>query len=280
MGSKLLCSVTPEDPVDKSILPFEELAQTSKGDKNHIAIAKADVDDLGTLFHKVKTLSELASLSRAVSDFFDGRVTAIMDEEALKNRTYLVYSGGDDMLLAGAWDAAIEAAKRVREEFLRYTSGSCSLSAGIEVVHPKFPLRRGADAAGTAEHKAKTLRPQKDAVCLMGVALPWDDLEKVKTLVRMVEKEIADGRPRQLVNRLREIYWAYEKGKQELMAQGVPASSLQKAVRWYRWRWLLVYTLRRDAGKRAEVIQKGLLDEGMEKYLGLLARWSELATRR
>jgi len=280
VGSRLMAVRTPEDPVDYTVVPFEELAMRSRGDTNHIAFIRADVDDLGALFHGVHTLSELATFSRSVADFFDGRITAIMEQADLSDRIYLVYSGGDDLLLAGAWDAGIEAAKKVRDEFRRYTCGRFSLSAGLEVVHPKFPLRRGADAAGIAERKAKDLRDEKDAVCIMGIPMPWEDLKKVEELVDMVVAEIDEGRPRQLIRRLREIWWAYTRGKEELVAEGLSNHSLEEAARWNRWRWLLVYGLRHDAGRRAKEIQAGLLDEKIEEYLGLIARWAELATRR
>lgn len=280
VGARLLGVRIPEDPYDQTVVPFEELARQSSGDTNHIAIVREDVDNLGTLFHNVPTLSELATLSRSVADFFDGRVTAILDHDDLRDSTYLVYAGGDDLLLAGAWDAAIEAAARVRDEFVRYTGGVRTLSAGIEVVHPRFPLRRGADAAGLAEQNAKALRPEKDAACLLGTPLPWEALGKVRELTDMVAAEVAQGSPRRLVSRLREIWWAYKKGRDELAAEGDCGASLNRAARWYRWRWLLVYSLRTDAGKQAKAIQERLLDEGMEMYLGLVARLSELATRR
>ena len=52
-GSKLMAVRTPEDPDDQTVVPFEKLAQRSRGDKNHIALIRADVDDLGSLFHEL-----------------------------------------------------------------------------------------------------------------------------------------------------------------------------------------------------------------------------------
>ncbi|MBN4688745.1 hypothetical protein, partial [Escherichia coli] len=51
------------------------------------------------------------------------------------------------------------------------------LSAGIELIKPKFPISKAADLAGEAEDTAKNHEYQgqeKNAVCLFGIPVNWD----------------------------------------------------------------------------------------------------------
>ena len=279
LGAYLMGVRTPKAPDSETVTTFEDLAKQSSGDTNHISILRADVDNLGRIFQEVITLSDLATLSRAVSEFFDGRVTAILEEKKYKDKTYLVYAGGDDLMVVGAWDAVISAARDIRDEFFQYTGNKHTLSAGIAVVHPKFPLKRSAQEAGDGEKSAKSL-PEKDAVCVMGQPLGWGEFSRVQRIASLVAEAVTKGGHRQLITRLRLIWWVYEKARKNLKTEGKSGADLEEAARWNRWRWLLVYGLRNDAGKYGERIQKELLDGKMQACLGLVSRLAELMTRR
>ena len=86
----------------------------------------------------------------------------------------LVYSGGDDLLLVGTWDGALETAYQIQNDFTVFTGGnnSLSLSGGLAVADEKMAFYKLADLAGDAEDKAKS--DGRNRLCLFGMSFPWD----------------------------------------------------------------------------------------------------------
>lgn len=161
---------------------METLARTSSG-VHRIGVCRMDVDNLGQAFvagfekaekktaaerqHFV-TLSRTSAFSRQMSLFFKYYIKELLDG-SFENKDALavtvVYSGGDDVFLVGAWDDTIEAARRIRNALREYSCGALTISAGICVTDDHFPIRLAAAQAGELEDAAKAV-PQKDAVCL------------------------------------------------------------------------------------------------------------------
>ncbi|MDI6798308.1 MAG: hypothetical protein QMD09_15275, partial [Desulfatibacillaceae bacterium] len=282
LAARLMGVRTPVDPEDEEVTPFDELAERSEGDKNHIAILRADVDSLGELFKQQEGLMELAAMSLALSDFFEGWITALLRRENYQDSTYLIYAGGDDLFVVGAWNSALDAARTISIEYDRFSCGKSSLSAGVEVVHKRYPLKKSAELAGEAERMAKDFRPEKNTICFLGTALPWEDMASVKQLVNRIAGAVEKDKKasRGFIRRIFEIWRVYEAGKSELEKAGKQGADLAMAARWQRWRWMLVYGLRNDLGEEGQAIQNEFLEEKMEPYLGLTARWAQLATRR
>lgn len=77
----------------------------------------------------------------------------------------VVYSGGDDVFLLGAWNDVVEAALRIRQAFTAFSCGALTISAGLALVDDHYPVRLSAAASGDLEDLAKQ-EPDKDAVCL------------------------------------------------------------------------------------------------------------------
>lgn len=77
----------------------------------------------------------------------------------------VVYSGGDDVFLLGAWNDVVEAALRIRQAFTVFSCGALTISAGLTLVDDHYPVRLSAAASGDLEDLAKQ-KPDKDAVCL------------------------------------------------------------------------------------------------------------------
>ena len=127
---------------------MDVLASQARG-ISRIGICRMDVDDLGQAFisgfehpeqseadkrfHYV-TLSRTSAFSRQMSLFFRFYINAVLSgdyQNKLPLQTAIVYSGGDDVFLVGAWDDVIEAAQRIREAFCAYTCGTLTISCGI-----------------------------------------------------------------------------------------------------------------------------------------------------
>ena len=168
----------------------EELARASSG-ITRLAVCRMDVDNLGHAFvagfecaqemrpearYRFVTLSRTAALSRQLSLFFKRYMRQILSEgDALQ--VSVVYSGGDDVFLLGAWNHVIEAALRIRSQFAAFTAGALTLSAGIALFDARYPIRLAAEETAALEQRAKS-EPGKNAVSLFDAGqdhtYPWD----------------------------------------------------------------------------------------------------------
>lgn len=162
---------------------FVGLASQAEGIAR-VGILRADVDNLGKAFvsgfesgrhgDKYVTLLRTAAFSRQMSLFFKRYINTILEnpEYTLNGRAKearkaaVVYSGGDDLFLVGAWDDILEASVDIRQAFHKYTEGTLSLSAGIGLYQPKFPIHISAKETADLEEDAKML-PGKNAVTFL-----------------------------------------------------------------------------------------------------------------
>lgn len=153
----------------------EEYAKKAQG-IDRIAVLRADVDNLGQAFvagfeDRYTTLSRTATLSRQLSLFFKHHINQILkdgqygllDMHKGERKATIVYSGGDDLFIVGAWNDVIELAVDIRREFEDYTEGMLTISAGIGIYPAKYPLSRTATETAALEDKAKTYPDAKSA---------------------------------------------------------------------------------------------------------------------
>jgi CRISPR-associated protein Csm1 len=85
-----------------------------------------------------------------------------------------IYSGGDDLFVTGTWNELVEFAFDVYQSF-RVETGhhpDITLSGGISLSGPKYPLYQSADDSGDAESAAK--RNGRDSLSLFGQVFKWD----------------------------------------------------------------------------------------------------------
>ena len=184
---------------NKAVLEMENLAQRSAGTEDskgipRIGVMRADVDNLGAAFlagfpAAYATMTRTAALSQRLSIFFKHYINAICRGTAdavtdapftlfgrvkkAARDVHIVYSGGDDIFLLGAWDDIVELAVDLRRAFLRFTGGKLRFSAGLGFFKDKCPVAEMARRTGDLESRAKDQRgadgrPQKDSVALFG----------------------------------------------------------------------------------------------------------------
>lgn len=196
---------------DDKWLTFKELANQSKGDKNLLGILKLDVDNLGSIFgfglHDNKTVSRITMLSRMMSLYFEGYINQIIEDMGLEESIYVVYSGGDDTFLIGAWDKVIDLASKFRERFDEYVCKNkrITFSAGIGMFDRTYPVIRSIEITESSLNKAKDFRyegeklPTKNKLSLFGEIFNWEEfnrIEKVKNLlVETIEKAKERNQP-------------------------------------------------------------------------------------
>ena len=182
------------------IVTFEKLAREATGTKR-IGVLKGDVDNLGLFFREMDSPSKLATASRFMDYFFKAYLNEIIDGKfgyivgqvpsirdwPEKPDIVVVYAGGDDFFIVGAWDQIFELAFRIREAFRAYSGNEMRLSAALGYFHPKTPIYRMADAISERLEKAKNEGFEKDRVFVIErtapkgfpIAYRWEQYEKL-----------------------------------------------------------------------------------------------------
>lgn len=290
-------------------------------------VLRMDIDDLGTLFRRrllTPTLLHVSTLSATLSLFFEGwlnracahaadrwqtHIVGITNEHVwrrhIAERTgvpdepdrvlrcklpYVIYAGGDDLLIIGPWDVLPPLAWQIRRDLSSFagrgvvdpaapiTPAPVTMSAGIFAENESFPLYQAADLAGSALKAAKrrkerrTVRGEaqlvtvKDAITLLDRTIPWDAFVIAEALACRLTRLIAmgvvnpndptrqDTAPHALLHLLAEVAHMYE-------LAGGEASEGRMA--YGRWMPLLAYGLRRMADRvprHNEVLRTQILD--------------------
>ncbi len=279
-----------------AIVELEAMAAAAEG--AHLwACLRADVDNLGLIFRAGLgarySLSRVATLSHLLSLFFEGYINQLCARVDPQGRgLYLIYSGGDDLLLVGRWDLVLEAARRLRADFRRFVAHNPSFtaSAGATLHRGKFPLYQAAAEAGHRLESAKGHRHPdghtKDALELFGETMSWEEAEWVaEWQARLKEAIRADDLPRGFLHRLVRLAALPAEEERLLRSRSFTEAELARLVGYHRTQYRLVYTLAR-APERArpmlERLREALLEDPTRRFLLLrvLTRWAELATRR
>ena len=186
------------------VMTFDDLAKSScKIDKGikRLGVLRLDVDDLGIAFSsgfvsdkdkiednlRYATLSRYADLSKDISMFFKvainkicaGDLTGCVDFEerafnifgiakAPKRKVNIIYAGGDDLFLVGAWDEVLEVAIDINRAFKQFTNGKLTLSAGMAMFSPTYPISKMAEIAGLLVQMSKS-KKDKNSIALFGM---------------------------------------------------------------------------------------------------------------
>ena len=212
---------------ERNLIEFKELVKKSKGIER-LAVFRADVDNLGTLFqsgfenkdskepYKNVTLSKSVVLSRYLSDFFKRKINLILEKkDAIKDTNELfkkycdiicednsnprdiviVYSGGDDVFAIGTWNDIIEFSIDLRTAFKEFTNNKITLSAGIGFFYENYPIHQMAEKTGNLESLAKANKDSsgkiiKDSVALFGEISP--ELNHIYTWDIFIDKVLKE----------------------------------------------------------------------------------------
>lgn len=267
----------------EEIKDFDSIAEGAKGVRRW-GVLRADVDDLGGIFSTVgeKGISRVSTLSSMLSLFFGGWVGKICSEEDYKESIYAIYSGGDDLFIVGPWSELPELARRIYEDFRKFTceNPNVTLSAAIGVAPAvKYPLYRVARDAGDAlDEKSKRIEG-KDAVTFLEVPMRWEKFVEVADLKDRIVYLLELGVPRSLLQRLYNVYAEFR-----MQCEEHGEVLAKHDDRYGRWRWLLAYSIARMRGGDERVNKK--LEELKMKvcenieHLAVSVRWAELLTRR
>ncbi len=180
---------------------FEQMSDNDNF--RRLGVLRMDVDNLGSIFQngipkEKASLARFAALSRSFDYFFSGYINNIVLKDNYAEKSFIIYSGGDDLFIVGEWSSIVMIAKDIREDFRAYTCGNSafSISGGIAILTTKFPIIAGAEESAWEESNAKThscLGRMKDSISFMDTPLNWSAefpaVEKLKnTLLQLLTK--------------------------------------------------------------------------------------------
>ena len=279
-GFKFIAKETPHVMENKKIKDFDDLANDSEGIKRW-AVLRADVDDLGKILSEGlgedRTISRLSNLSFMLSLFFKGWVERISEGSEYKDKIYVIYSGGDDLFIVGAWDRLPMIGEDIYNDFRDFTcmNPNITLSSGI-IIAPskKYPLYQAADFAGKALEKSKL--SGKDRITFLGETMKWEEFCEIIGLMENLKRMLESGVSRGFLHKLSRIYEEY---KAQVKKHG--ELSARYDDRYGRWRWLLAYLIARTRSKDNERLLKeieSLIYKNIE-HLPVAVRWVEYMTR-
>ena len=262
------------------------------GNLNRLAILRMDVDGLGQLFIKgfnpaSASFSAYATLSGQLDWFFSGYLNTIRGKARYKGWVNIVYSGGDDVFAVGRWDRVIGFANEVQLEFKQFTGRKdITISAGISIVTPKFPIAKGAQDAGLAEESAKEFtRPdgtKKNALCLFGIPFGWEEFEAVEAIKNFWVENLTGNKPNLSKGILQKVFdWHEIANRRD--REGKPLLDLS-------WRWNAAYSLKRYETEEPslrntalQILNKVLLANQFDSHSNVrfdafvvACRWAEL----
>jgi CRISPR-associated protein Csm1 len=176
LGFRFLANEAPLD-AEENVLDFDGIAKKSEGAKL-LGVLKADVDRLGFIFGEgvTPTLARASALSGAMELFFGGWLDKLCRDVAAKT-FYAVYAGGDDLMILGPWDRVLTLAQKLHGEFRRYAceNENVTLSAGVLLVKPHFPIHRFARLVGEALEEAKD--KGRNRITVFADTVDWDHRE-------------------------------------------------------------------------------------------------------
>lgn len=212
-GIMLARHAAPSDD-GKQAAPVQTLGRRAQG-RSTWGVLRGDVDNFGLRLRRVHSIEEHVPLSVLYKQFFAGELEVLCSLPEFWRKVSIIYSGGDDFAVYGAWDTLIALAREVQRLFHRFTEENLKEYPGAEgktismaiALAPEtyFPLATVYEEAGRNLDLAKAAG--KDCIYLLGRILEWRHLNDAADLKDTVTRLIHDFRmSRQFLYQLRSFY--------------------------------------------------------------------------
>jgi CRISPR-associated protein Csm1 len=183
----------------QEIAGLEEIAARAEGAQRW-AILRGDVDLFDLRLKRTNTIEERLQLSVLFKEFFSGELSLLCTLPEFWRKVSILYRGGDDFAVVGAWDALVALARELQRVFERFVTQNLQSFAGLEGKSLSMALAVAPTAeaspvaifeqAGVHLQTAKATEP--GSFYLFGRTLEWKrlaDAEELKNgLVRLVKE--------------------------------------------------------------------------------------------
>jgi CRISPR-associated protein Csm1 len=298
-----------------NLIAFNRLARfaAERTGTEKIGILKLDVDRLGEAFNKMDSKEKAREFSLLMHDFFEkkliedfvgkgtfktsaqfdikGQPTVNLDgiEVPFRENIYVIYSGGDDTFLLGAWDAVFEFAIQFHEHWQNFVKTKLpknqqdlTVSAALLVVDSNFPVIRFAELAEKMLDKAKSFT-HKNHICVFGENQPmqWDDFKEAHERAHFLRNLILfDDEPRAVLERFRRATERFRSAMQRIYDDNDELPPI----------WNLFYAIRQSTHRAkmesqlvqiysADVLNSLKNRSRHRETVPVAVRWAELLTR-
>lgn len=295
--------------IDKAdgVIPYSCLgyfAEQRTGTAN-LGIFKLDVDGLGTIVRdNIDTIEDSKALAAEMVKFFDKQLKSLIEEGSfnINNKSYsykdnlgVIFSGGDDCFIIGAWDAIFFFSITLKQEFDAYfskldTTNSLykvlrplTFSAGLAFVPPTFPVSNFSALAEEALEKSKH-KEGKNALTVFDYTISWKQWSKIGKEFDSIYNDLTKEQyklPRSILARLKRTVDVYDN-----MVDGNQSFQITLLTRF-------IYELKAENiatqfVKRIKSLYKDYLAEALKNpkdreqllILPIVARLLEFATRK
>ena len=294
---------------------FADLAGRSCGE-HWLGVLRMDVDDLGAIFREgieegERSFSRISVLSRMMNRYFreilpkvlsgikDGcEHFTVLENPAFPRALEIVYAGGDDLFIVGAWSDLVEAAFDISSAFKLYTCNNPSvhISGGLFVGKPDHPLSDLARLAELAEERAKRIDAGKNRIDLFGRPARWSMYEKAVDSVLLPLLNLKEGAKGSVKaeNGAKRAALSVSRGfLRQIMSIALRYEGLEiRGVKGKLAFPYLAYVIARakeglkksfesnDASKaRWDILESSLFDPDMYEVIYAVATWADLLVR-
>jgi CRISPR-associated protein Csm1 len=174
-----------------------ELAQRAEG-AAHWGVLRGDVDQFDAQLRRAASIEEHIHVSVLFKEFFAGELALLCTMPGFWRKVSILYRGGDDFAVIGAWDALVALARelaRLFEKFIEHNSPALPSLEEKTVTMALAIAQNDEEPASmvfrrAGQHLAAAKASEPGAFHLFGQAVEWkrlNEAEELKTsLVRLV----------------------------------------------------------------------------------------------
>lgn len=178
-------------------------------------VLRGDVDNFGIRIRRAATVEEHIQLSVLYKQFFAGELEVLCSMPEFWRKVTVIFSGGDDFAVYGAWDSLVALARELERLFHRFADANLKNFDGPEgktismalALAPSVDASLGAvfEEAGQRLEAAKSA--DKDCIWILGRTLEWKQFAEAAELKDSLTRMVADfGVSAQYLNDLCGIY--------------------------------------------------------------------------
>jgi CRISPR-associated protein Csm1 len=161
-------------------------------------VLRGDVDNFGIRIRRAQSIEEHIQLSVMFKQFFAGELEVLCSMPEFWRKVTVIFSGGDDFAVYGAWDSLVGLAREIERLFHRFAEANLKDFTGLEgkTISMALALAPAVDAslgsvfeeAGQRLEVAKSA--DKDCIWLLGRTLEWKQFAEAadlkESLIRMI----------------------------------------------------------------------------------------------
>jgi CRISPR-associated protein Csm1 len=225
---------------------------------NTWGVLRGDVDNFGIRIRRAQTIEEHIQLSVMYKQFFAGELEVLCSMPEFWRKVTVIYSGGDDFAVYGAWDALIALAREVERLFHRFSEANLKDFAGPEgkTISMALALAPAEDAslgsvfeeAGGRLEAAKSA--DKDCLWLLGRTLEWKQFAEASDLKDSLMRMVAEfGCSPQY---LRDLCGIYRETQSKMSRRQARRAGGERPWRYHRRIRRILGAARSDAPERAD----------------------------